>query len=928
MKDMPVLLAGVLAGAALCAAAEKKPMAVQVEERGTLVVRGVTWPETGGWAAENVVAFGPNWEYSAQDYAAKSERNDLTQGEYVWDGILGVPNAKMKFHQEIRNVKDKPYAKTVSWKFTPEGGREKLNANRIFSFFPLAQSVFTGGAYSAGGHKRPLPNDGETTLAGPGPFVFESADGGTTIAFWDVKDADVKLVAPKDKKKQWEVQFDFRNTKDGKETSIAYSFLAEGHPKFAAKPWTPPPPPKPKYVITNGAAWTVFPFTTQVKDNTILDFSGIFKNDCPASSKHGRLVPDTNGHLVGEKSGERVRLVGANLNFDANSLKHSEKGGKTREEKKALQHAACDKLAKDFRRMGYNAVRYHHHDVTLQKNDWQAWDSADIDPEELDRVDYMFFAMKREGMYSTTDLYQMRRFAEGEIEGLGKLDYGQVKGFIPFHPPAFKAWCKFAEKLMNHVNPYTGIAWKHDPSLVFICPVNEDSIMSVSGGAKLKPFVAAAFSKWREAEGKDAAGDEKAVLARFLIAAKLKSQKETADFLRGLGVKALMTSENWWDLKSQTPIRAALDIVDNHGYADHPQGWPKQYWNQCSNTKCSHAAYHIPVMKAPSRVFGKPMVITEWNFCQPNRYRAESGPTMGAYAALQDWDALYRFAWSHETKRVVAQSPIAHFDIVNDPVNQLSERLTVLLFRRGDAAPAKEAYCYAVDEEEATKDGRGDMWAKGLFNNRFVTQGFIHRIGSQYVGKGGAPKGNFEKVVTGENVKELPELYKSEREFISDTGEITLCRKGRLLVATPKTEVIVAYKGGEKDGGFTAGGLSLKPVETFTTIAASAMDGADLRKSKKILLFHLTNAVNSDENFDSEKMHTIEKAGTLPYLAFAAKAEVSFKSDVRGLKLHAIRSDGTFIRDVPANYEKDAYSFTLEISGREEATMTYELVAR
>ncbi|UKI34016.1 MAG: hypothetical protein L6W00_11825 [Lentisphaeria bacterium] len=73
-------------------------------------------------------------------------------------------------------------------------------------------------------------------------------------------------------------------------------------------------------------------------------------------------------------------------------------------------------------------------------------------------------------------------------------------------------------------------------------------------------------------------------------------------------------------------IREELDFVDNHNYWDHPNFLPGKNWgfprlhNQMSAI-CAGAWNPRTLM--PSRIFGKPFTVTEYNFTFPNRYRAE-----------------------------------------------------------------------------------------------------------------------------------------------------------------------------------------------------------------------------------------------------------------------------------------------------------------
>ena len=902
-----IYMACVLAAGIACGV----PTGVHLDDRGMLVVRGVTYPDNGWWSAAGLVAFGPHGEYRAQDQEWGLRQKPKPGGEADFDGAFSVPNAKAVLHEEVRNVDGATSGKKrVSWRLSADG-RDRLGVSRAYVFFPLQYPAFKGGTMVSGDAPAvPIPEDG-CALDAAKTHTFTTPGGETRIEFRAEKTGAMTLLHDKGKN-QFEVRFEMPETMENRESEVAFAFAVDGAEKFRAKE---PPPPT---IVTNGTEWVRLPFRSEVKDGSILDFSQVLANDLPAG-RFGRLVPDGKGHLVREKDGKTVRLIGANLNYGANFLDKD----------------LADKTARNFRRMGYNAVRYHHIDVSILKDGWNAWRSDAIDPEQMDKFDYLFAAMKREGMYATTDLYQMRRFAKGEIEGIDEnLDFGKIKGYLPYHRPAFEAWKKFARVFLEHVNPYTGLAYKDDPSLVFICPVNEDSICSVtpeSEKSKVWPFFKKAYDGWvaRGASRLPPDAEEKQRRMEFMNWAKANFIRESEKFLKNeVGYGGLLTSENWWDLKSQTFLRSALDIVDNHGYADHPEGWPKQRWNQTSNTIPNNFAYQQPVMKAPSRIFGKPFAVTEWNFCAPNKFRAESGPEMGAYAALQDWAAIYRFAWSHDAGRIREPSIVKHFDIVNDPVNQMSERIAVLLFRRGDAAPAKEAICYAVDMDDATRDGKGNMWQRGLFPEKFVTQGFLHRIGSQAVTRKHPLRGKFAKVVDRATAGEaLPDLSRTKEDLVSDTGEIVLNRAGRFTVATPRTEAIVAYPRGEKDGAFEAGGLRLNAVDAFQVVSASAMDAKNLRSSKRILLFHLTNVYNSDMLFEGAGMHEVRSDGEMPYLVQAAKAEVEFKSAVKGLRLYAVRCDGKRIREVKTRYADGAYRFTLAVEADVQPVMAYELSA-
>ena len=698
--------------------------------------------------------------------------------------------------------------------------------------------------------------------------------------------------------------------------------------------------------ITNGTEWVAFRFDNEIKEGSLVDFSNILPADRPAGARHGRLIADKNGHLIGEKSGERVRLVGANLNFDVNFM----------------DKETVDRLAAQFRRMGYNSVRLHHTDVLLMSGGWNGCWSSAVDAKMLDRLDYTFAAFKREGMYVTTDFYQMRRVNNKEMPGLKlkkPLGFGQFKSYLALFDEAFDVWTRFPEKLMNHVNPYTGLTWKDDPALAFVVGDNEDTLMSICGHVpangqikekRSSPMFEEQFALWKEKNALEfelnGCSPSNELWYDFLIEKGSGIQRKYVDYLNNkLGYKGFVSGVNWWDLKFSVYEREELTMVDNHGYADHPQsGDGYTQWNQTSNLK-GHPCYAIPMIKAPTRIPGRPMAITEWQFCMPNQFRAESGTVMGAYSAFQDWDATYRFAWSHNTKNVKSQMPMSGsswFDIASDPLNQVSDKINVLLFRRQDVQPAKELHCYAVTRSDAI-GVMGDMWKAGMFPARFTALGYRHAIGSQLVDAKHPLRRKYDKVYAAGKKNPIaknlmngnvwtpltsaPEVQWGGADVVSDTGELVWSKAGRMTVATPRTESIVAYPKGEKGPeGTVAGGLSVKPVTRYQVVTATSLDGSELRQSRKVLLFHLTNMYNNQFAFDQPNMRCVANWGRLPYLIACGSAEVSFKSDVAGLELVALRYDGTPIRREKATYADGAYSFTLSISPANEAVVYYALV--
>lgn len=875
------------------------PIPVKVDHRGLLEIPGVLRMNSKtNWGASNLV-IQPRGSWSAQDYCLEN----IKKADSIITADFKTSPA-LKMVESINLINDTKFDKSwrVNYILTPKS-EETVSYEKLYIYFPFASKDFANGKIvlddgsniilpekPSGEIKIPQNTKSVTITNGKSSFTVKSAN----LRF-ALKDLRPKNTA-------FQLWLEYPNPTNRKSIWLDFEISAEALP----------------YVVkADNKEWIKLDYKShEIDDGSILDFSSL--NDAPAG-KYGRII-NKDGHFVYEGTGERIKLIGTNLCYTANYLEKEE----------------ADKIAAHFQKMGYNAVRFHHTDVHIRKGSWNSRISDDIDPAWLDKLDYMFAAMKKAGMYITIDLFTQRRFGKGEIAGINKDIVGDIKKLVPIHEPAFDAWKKLVVKWMNHINPYTGIAWKDDPALVFVCPVNEDSIFSSWSGIA-KQFYLKRFSEWKKAKNLTSKIDNPAndpLFAQFLIEVKMKSNKKIEVFLKELGLKAMITGSNWWDTMAQTFTRNQFDLVDNHQYSDHPQPWtlPSKY-NQKSNLKGNYS-YMVPIMMAPTRIFGKPFTVTEYNYCSPNKYRAEGGALMGGYAALQDWDALYRFAWAHDKKRVNDNLSMFGFDMSSDPLNQLTERQIILMFRRGDVSPAIRKYVYGVTMKEATKDGVGDMWFKGLFPHNFNAMGLISQTGSQIVEGEAMINGKFDGVISnGDHLdatslsgnkyianKDLPKISGT---IVSDTNEIIFDSvKGSLKIQSPKTECIVAPKGID----LTANNLSISENDSFNSVSTSAMDEHSLQNSKRILLLHLTNVLGSEMKFVSESMTTLTGRGKLPYIVNRGSVKVSLKNSNSDMKLYACDFSGKRIKEISTQLINGAYEFKLNIS-QQTPYMIYELIA-
>ena len=670
----------------------------------------------------------------------------------------------------------------------------------------------------------------------------------------------------------------------------------------------------PTYIMA-GKEWIPLDAPHDIVPGTPLDFSGML--DAPAG-KYGRVVVAPDGHFsFANAPDRRIKFVGVNLCFSANFLSKE----------------SADALAERLARMGYNAVRLHHQDNQLVKKN--SPDSTELDLEQLDKLEYLFAALKKRGLYITTDVYVSRKLkpAEKIPEKVPGNSFFQMKALLPISKAARRNWERFARNWFTHRNPYTGMTWAEDPAFYLVSFTNENNLYTVWDKApEIAKLYQEKFPGWMAKQHPDEPIESADISNRrfqeFLYDCQHRSILEQARFLREeLGMKTLCTDVNMHNKVPLALLRDDLDAVDDHKYHDHP-AFPENDWGlpMLFRQRSAIGSYgdEVPLQLLAPRLFGKPFSITEYKFCPPNRYRAEGGPLIGGYAALQDWDALYHFAWSHSSRNVDKLVDFSIFDIAHEPLGQLSDRLTMFLFRRGDISPAQAAYAYPVPK---------NLWDTDqplLYPRSFEQLGLITRIGTVVSNRATAgvkqlslKQAAAEAPLPDPAVEKLRHTLLTRGIATSSTGELQLNVSAKTLtLVSPRSESVTLPA-----GKLSAGRLTVTGATVPQTVSVSSLDGVPLGRSSSILIFHMTNVLSQRMKFGDSGLHLLENRGTFPLLLRRDPVEITLKLEGDApVTLTALKLDGTSAGTVAVTRKKGGFfHFTADPGAFSGGTMVYHL---
>ena len=663
-------------------------------------------------------------------------------------------------------------------------------------------------------------------------------------------------------------------------------------------------------VVKAGPDWIPLDYRKDIEAGSALDFSNQGLQDAPAG-KHGWLKA-VNGHFEFENlPGRKQRFYGVNLCFDANFPDHD----------------LADRLVTRLVRLGYNTVRIHHYESANGAVKGAA-DGLALNAERMDRLDYLLAKFYEKGVYVTTDLFTCRPVAWRAIgiDRDGRVDQQVYKNLIPVHEGAYQNWATFAKNLLTHVNPYTGRAYKDEPGLPLISLINEGHLTwcwrRIRGEAPMKKAWTAWLAERRAADAGFAKGlddpekvpESSAVLIAFMADIERKLVARQRAYMKELGVKALLTNQNCGS--HYTPLMAVredlYDYVDDHFYVDHPQFLAKSWSlpSMCGNANPVFAGTLPPVACAYTRMPTKPFTITEWNFSGPGMFRGVGGIMTGAMSALQDWDGLWRFAYSHGLDNLYDRKGVpGYFDVASDPLGQAGDRASVCLFLRGDLAPLADMIANAVTPDTfLPKDGPTGLvppWKDAAWQIRTATA---------------------VKPVPGLKTFNLKEQLarKEPPVALRPNPAIDLDRtRGTFRIVTEKTA-----------GGFTpsgtiqAGAVAFDAGAVATTLWASSLDGRPLATSRRMLVTHLTDVQADGNVYADREKRTLLKWGSYPPVVRNGRARVSLAlARPADLSVWALETTGRRLEKMPASVEDGRLVFTADVKGPVGARMLYEVAA-
>ncbi|MGI6574092.1 MAG: hypothetical protein ACOX19_12035 [Fermentimonas sp.] len=652
-----------------------------------------------------------------------------------------------------------------------------------------------------------------------------------------------------------------------------------------------------------GSKW--IPYTLPW-DDMPLDLSFIYKNDKPAGERGFLKVK---GDKFVFEDGTEARFWGTNFNSAQNFPSH--------------EHS--EKVAKRLAKVGVNIVRFHQLDAEWSTPNIFQFSRGEnkpntlsLDPESLDRLDYLIYCLKKEGIYVYMDVLTYRRFETGDgVESAYQLR-DSAKPYSTFNRKLIELQKKFNSDLWNHVNPYTKLAYKDDPVIAMVEITNECDLWSQE--VKVEPYRSELEKMYRDwaAENKVKVGKEKVTfdksdvnVQKFFIAVTTDYYNEMIEYMRGLGVKIPIAGTNWTRNAAHLYAQLAGDFIDTHSYTSGGGGWRNgsgKFGNEPNLGSTNNLLPNMSFYKVQDR----PLFISEWDNPWPNEWRAESSLLVAAVGSFQGWGGFtihtYRYSLDEDVDMI--GKPITGnalngvyyrggvFDTFNDPAKFGLFYHAALIMRRGDVKPAEETISVKLDDLLANR-GKAHL---------LTTE--KHRIESVFPempNKGHRMVGVNDVIVDVE-----------KGEVLSDTKELYRNLNKKMgWIDSPKSKAVYGFLG--KEGEILLNDVKVEVKTDFATVAISSLTDEPIKSSGNMLLTAVGRAENTNSKYNEDRTVQLDP-GHGPIQVEVIDAIVEIKTDKKNLRVMSINPQGSITGYMPSEYKEGVFRFEI---GKEFQSIYY-----
>ncbi len=602
--------------------------------------------------------------------------------------------------------------------------------------------------------------------------------------------------------------------------------------------------------------------------------------------------------------------------------------------------------AQFYAKHGINMVRQHPVQGVVGQLQGSRETGYYLNPANLDRFDKWFAILKENGIYMTWSLFYHHRLPNDAKESLGGtvpdalFDELNSKagldtyGYATFIQEYQDSQWEYANLLLNHVNPYTGLRYADDPALAIVEARNEDSVFfhnplghnfvhgndapahrerlremwhdwvaatyatdadlaaawgagkraadSVTADPATQPMKM--YAAWEmNANGPFGAPNEKARMGdfiRFLAEMQRDTYETYYGRLRTIGYNAVIMSTAWRAGgpaadPANTWTDDAMDAITRHNYVGGGDGGH----NITTGTVNNFTHMSLPgsgfISSGMYQVEDKPFVMTEWTQKPPNQWKAEAAPIFAFYGmGLQGWDASYQFAGGRSYMGNGWPGLRAYVTETPHYIGQFPALSFAIYNNHITEGSITAARRVSTDDLFQGIDVLSQDFTGGGWDDKVLIGDLATPTQTLAIGR-----------VTFKAGENLPHSYAQDwsqywdqqnKVVTSNTGQLKWDYDDRVIsVGAQKTQAIIGFAGG---GTYDLPGVSVSVQTGFVSLIFTALDNKPLTQSGNILITAMAQDKQYGAVYNASGTELIE-IGTEPLMLEPVQATITFKDN-------------------------------------------------
>jgi len=342
-----------------------------------------------------------------------------------------------------------------------------------------------------------------------------------------------------------------------------------------------------------------------------------------------------------------------------------------------------------------------------------------------------------------------------------------------------------------------------------------------------------------------------------------------------------------------------FDIIDSHGYWEHPQLGSE---TRIRNTPMVNDPLDATVTQfARTPVVGRPFTISETNHPFPHEYACEGYSILTAYSLFHDWDGIYWFSFGQGRRNKPGDGiqQKGWFDFSNDPVKMTNLYACALMWHRQDLLPAKQSLTRSYTSAQMIESMRFDRR-----NRPFFTPNFYRSTPLRHATR---------FAIDGSPSSPYP-LGGSLSNIEADTGQIAWRNadkaKGVVEVNADCTQALIGFV---KDSAKPLSHFKADVSNDFCSLVLTSLDDKTIWQSNKLLLTATALATNTGIQWKEDRQ-TIAEWGSGPIVIEPVKGTITLNNLRRAKKLSLtpLTAEGHPLNPEPGQSE-DGRNWRLEL---------------